>query len=653
MTKKVALVRNIIIVLLFLEIIVFYGLYGIFSMINMLPFSLYVTIRNGILIALLFYLGYVLNSNAVSVAEALNEDSNNALIFGGVGIIQYDESRNITWISDLLSAMGLKIIGLKLLDWQPTLAGLFESDDIRIIDVKGKKFECYNSEETRMIFLKDITQYYSLEQDYDDGQICMAYITIDNFDETLENADESKAAQIQSTSRKVIVDWAYENGMIIRRFKSGGYMAFFNERIYKKLVEDKFSILDEFKKKSMELDEVITLSIGIGRGTRVLRELEENATAALRLTYSRGGDQVVIKSGKDNIRFFGGTTDTYEKSSKVRARVIATSLSGVIKRSSNVFVMGHKFSDLDSLGGSLAMARLVEAYDKKVKIVIDFNSLEEKTRYVAMKMREDDRYEDLLCSYNEALEMVNKDSLLVLVDHHKSSLSIASGLLDVVKNKVVIDHHRRGEDFIEMPILTYLEPSASSTVELIVELCGYQNVDVKFNEMDATIMYAGMLVDTNYFKQRVGVRTFQSAARLKELNANVVQAYELLEDSFEKTKEILDITKTAVRYRDHILIAHGEENEEHQSSAFAKASNQLLSVQDVLATFTVGRLNKNTVAISGRSSRDINVQMIMEKLGGGGHFTMAACQITDKSIDEVIEMLHNAIDAYFNERGDV
>ncbi len=260
-----------------------------------------------------------------------------------------------------------------------------------------------------------------MEQDYDDGQICMAYITIDNFDETLENADESKAAQIQSTSRKVIVDWAYENGMIIRRFKSGGYMAFFNERIYKKLVEDKFSILDEFKKKSMELDEVITLSIGIGRGTRVLRELEENATAALRLTYSRGGDQVVIKSGKDNIRFFGGTTDTYEKSSKVRARVIATSLSGVIKRSSNVFVMGHKFSDLDSLGGSLAMARLVEAYDKKVKIVIDFNSLEEKTRYVAMKMREDDRYEDLLCSYNEALEMVNKDSLLVLVDHHKSS----------------------------------------------------------------------------------------------------------------------------------------------------------------------------------------------------------------------------------------
>ena len=381
MTKKVALVRNIIIALLFLEIIIFYGLYGIFSMINMLPFSLYVTIRNGILIALLFYLGYVLNSNAVSVAEALNEDSNNALIFGGVGIIQYDESRNITWISDLLSAMGLKIIGLKLLDWQPTLAGLFESDDIRIIDVKGKKFECYNSEETRMIFLKDITQYYSLEQDYDDGQICMAYITIDNFDETLENADESKAAQIQSTSRKVIVDWAYENGMIIRRFKSGGYMAFFNERIYKKLVEDKFSILDEFKKKSMELDEVITLSIGIGRGTRVLRELEENATAALRLTYSRGGDQVVIKSGKDNIRFFGGTTDTYEKSSKVRARVIATSLSGVIKRSSNVFVMGHKFSDLDSLGGSLAMARLVEAYDKKVKIVIDFNSLEEKTRY--------------------------------------------------------------------------------------------------------------------------------------------------------------------------------------------------------------------------------------------------------------------------------
>ena len=197
-----------------------------------------------------------------------------------------------------------------------------------------------------------------------------------------------------------------------------------------------------------------------------------------------------------------------------------------------------------------------------------------------------------------------------------------------------------------------MEPSASSTVELIVELYNYQNVDVEYNDLDATIMYAGILVDTNSFKQRVGVRTFQSAATLKELNADVVKAYELLEDSYEKTIEITNITKTAQPYREHILIAVCDNSYEVSSTSLAKSSNKLLEVSDVMASFSIGKISKNLTAISARSSRDINVQMIMEKMGGGGHFTMAACQIENKEPEEVSVLLKEAIDQYFLERGD-
>ena len=239
------------------------------------------------------------------------------------------------------------------------------------------------------------------------------------------------------------------------------------------------------------------------------------------------------------------------------------------------------------------------------------------------------------------------------MDNHKPSLAISSALLERVRNKVIIDHHRRGEEFIEAPVLTYLEPAASSTVELVVELCDYQNVDLNINELDATIMYAGMLVDTNNFKQRVGVRTFQSAAQLKELQANVTQAYEFLEDSYEDTLKKLSITQEAYQYNDYILIACGQENQEYSRTMLAKASNSMLEVSSIKASFTIGRVSKTMVALSARSAKDINVQIIMENMGGGGHFSMAAAQFENQSIEEVRVLLEEKIKEYLDDRGEV
>lgn len=653
MTKKLIQLRTVMIITLILEVIVIVGLYLIMDKSFLLMLGIYGFIKNVIILLCILYLSYQIEENAISVTDALNSDAKNAFLFGGIGLIQYDENRNITWTSDLFKALDINIIGAKLLEWQPHLVSLFDDEDIKVIDIKGRKYEAYNSQESKLIYLKDVTQFLTLQQDYADSQVAMAYITIDNYEETLENADEPKMALIQSRSRQVIVDWAYSNGIIIRRYKSGGYLAFFNERTYRKQVENKFAILDTFKAMSDELDEVMTLSIGIGRNSRVLRELDEMAMAALNLTYSRGGDQVAVKSGgEEKVVYFGGNTDIYEKSSKVRARVIAQSLAGLIKRADRVLIMGHKNSDLDSFGASLGVAKIATAYGKKTNIIVDFDSIEEKTKQVALTIKNDPRYAGMIINANETLDIITKNTLLVVVDNHKPKLALAPILLERVKNKVIIDHHRRGEEFIEAPVLTYLEPAASSTVELLVELCEYQNVNLDFNELDATIMYAGMLVDTNYFKQRVGVRTFQSAAVLKDWQANVTQAYEFLEDSYECTLDKISLTANAYRYNENILISVGDFNQEYSREMLAKSSNALLEISHIKAAFTIGRVDKNMVAVSARSSKGINVQVIMENIGGGGHFSMAAAQFEDKSIQEVQELLEEAISHYLEDRGE-
>ena len=626
MTVKMTRLRNGIVIVLLIEFVLALLGYIFISSKTSLVLATYIFIKNIIIFALIFYASSLINENNISVSEVLNDEAKNAFIFGGLGLIKYDKNRNISWTSDLFTEMKINIVGRKLLEWQPLLASLFEDDDIKVVDINSRKFEVYNSKESRMLYLKDVSDYIEISKEFEDQQICVAYITIDNYDESIEQADEQTAASIQSNSRQVILDWAKDNGVVLKRYKSDGYIAVFNERTYRKQVEDKFKILDIFKEQAEQLGQVMTLSIGIGRGSNILRELDELAFSALSLAYSRGGDQATVKSNDEPIRYFGGNSESYEKSNMIRARVIAQTLAGIIKKSDNVLIMGHKQSDFDSFGASIAMYAMCKAYGKKTYIIIDYDSLEEKTKTVATNLCDDERYRGVFISPLRAQELNMSNTLLVIVDNHKPSLAIDSNILDIVSNKVVIDHHRRGEEFVELPLLTYLEPAASSTVELIVELFEYQKEEICVTEREATIMYTGMLIDTNYFRTRVGTRTFQAAAKLKELQANVGEAYKYLEDDYDTTLTKLSITQTAYRYGEGILIAFGKLDKIYSRTLLAKAGNELLGISGVKAVFIVGKTGKEEISISARSTRDINVQLIMEKLGGGGHFSMAACQ---------------------------
>ena len=442
-----------------------------------------------------------------------------------------------------------------------------------------------------------------------------------------------------------------DDNIILKRYKEDGYLAIFNERIYRKQVEVHFGILDEFKTKMEEIGAVMSLSMGIGRGSKVLRELDELAFSAISLSYSRGGDQVAVKTLDEEIRYFGGNSENSEKANRVRARVISQTLASLIKQSENVLVMGHKQSDLDSFGASLAIKKFVDAFEKQAYVILDESSLEEKTGNIARKLMKEDMYKGSIISPMKAMDLINEETLLICVDNHKPTLAISEEVIDKADKVVVIDHHRRGEDFMDSPILTYLEPAASSTVELIVELFEYQRVEIEVLPIEATVMYAGMLIDTNYFRTHVGSRTFQVASKLKEMQANVSKAYEILQDDYKTTLEKMNISANAYRFGNDALIAYGNEEDIHTRPLLAKVGNELLNISEIKAVFVVGRVDKDKIAISARSKTDINVQLIMEKLGGGGHFSMAACQVEEKSIKETINKLEEAIDQYLDERG--
>lgn len=652
MIKKLVQLRKGVYALLIIECLFAFILTLLMNSFTCTTLAIYIFIKNIICGIIIYYVTKIIEDNNYSVEEALNYETKNALIFGGVALIKYDVNRNIEWVSDLFFEQGLKIVGKKLLEWQPLLAELFEDEDIKTIDINSRKYQVYNSRDRRLLFLKDITDLDTMTKEYEDQQLCVAYITIDNYIETIEYLEEEKAASVQATIRQVLFGWAKDNGIILKKYKEDGYLAVFNERVYRKQVEDKFKILDVFKNKIEELGEVMALSVGIGRGTKLLRELDELAFNALSLSYSRGGDQVAVKTIDEETRYFGGNSENNEKANRVRARVISQTLMSLIKQSGQVLIMGHKQSDFDSFGASLAIAMMAKAYERDAFVIVDFNSMEEKTLAVAKDLKNDPAYKDMLISPAKAFEIEKEDTLLISVDNHKPSLAISDVLLDIVDKKVVIDHHRRGEEFIDLPILTYLEPAASSTIELIVELFEYSKIDIQIPSRIATIMYAGMLIDTNYFRTRVGSRTFQAAAKLRELNAGVTRAYEFLQNDYQTTQQILSISNTAYLFGNEILIAYGKEEEIYDRTTLAKAGNDLLNIADIHAVFVAGRISKEKIAVSARSKTNINVQVIMEELGGGGHFSMAATQLEETNINVVLNRLEEAINHYLDGRNE-
>jgi cyclic-di-AMP phosphodiesterase len=587
-----------------------------------------------------------------SITRVLGKDAKDALEIGGVGIVTYDENYNVTWMSEIFDQRGISLIGSKITALSPEINKLFTGDsESLMIEVNDTIYEVIRKDNAQLLFFRDITEINQLESAYEDEQVVLGLIHIDNYEETTQYEEEQKIALIDSQIRQPVVDWAKKHGMFLRRIKSDRFLVVLNERIYKNVMNNRFDILSYIRKAAADADVAITLSMAFSRKTSDFLQLEEMVNTALELAQSRGGDQVAIKSFNEDTKYFGGSSQAQEKRSKVRVRVIAQTIRDLIQQSKTVIIVGHKEMDFDCMGAAIGMSRIALSYDKEVYIVSKSGGIEIKLSGALAKYRDILNQRHRFVSESEALEVLDANTLVIMVDHNNAVFSNATSVIEKAKKVIVIDHHRRSSDFTFNPVLVYIESSASSVSELVAELFPYQISSVDISMEEATIMFTGMLIDTNRFRNRTGSRTFEAASVLKNMGADTVEADNLLKDEFDEFELKTSMLKCSQQRTKGIVIAPYEEKTIVSRSIMSQVAEMLLSVKNVEASFVVARIDDHQVAVSARSKGKINVQVIMEKLSGGGHFSAAALQRENTTIEQMVILLDKSIQEYFEQEG--
>jgi len=587
----------------------------------------------------------------IEISRVLGSEAKAAFDFGQIGIIVYDENYEITWVSDFLVNQGLELIGKKAISFVPEISNLF-SGEVEIVtgEYEGSIYEIERKRDgSHVLFVRDITKQAIIEKKYEEESLVIGIIHLDNYMDISAIEDEAKVAIINTNLRQPIVEWAEKYNMMIRRLRSDRFLVVLNEKIYQEIVDDKFEIINETRKKAHEMEVSITLSMSFARGTSNVKELNNMANDLLELAQSRGGDQVAVKRYGGDVKYYGGNSEAVSKRSRVRVRVMAQALKEAILGSSQVFISGHKEMDFDAMGANLALSRIAQAYGKKAYIVSASGGIEpylKKAMYAYDPILKD---RHIFISDEEALRLKKKNDLMIVADYHNPIHCNAPMLLEKSERVVVIDHHRRTENYIHKPLLVYIESGASSSCELITEFFPYLINDIDICEEEATIMYLGILVDTNRFKMRTGFRTFEAAAQLKKLGVDPIEAEDFLKEDFAAFSAKANIFKYGKLYKENMIIADVRDEKILSRTLMSMGADSLLAIRNIEASFVIARTSENEVGISARSKGNINVQRIMEEMHGGGHFSAAAVQKQNMSIAQVCEELKTTIDAYLEE----
>lgn len=570
-----------------------------------------------------------------------------ALLEMPIGIILINDQHIIEWANPYMTQKLPfdTIIGEELLSISTDFQQLLKQEDSKemVISLDDNNYKVLYKAEEKLLYFFDITEQVEMESLYYGDRTVIGVLFIDNYDEIAQGMDDQIRGQLNSIVTSCVNDWGAKYGIFVKRISSDRFLAVFNESILVELEKNKFSILDDIRETTSKFGYSLTLSVGVGAGSISLVELGELAQSSLDLVLGRGGDQVAIKHPNGKVKFYGGKTNPVEKRTRVRARVISHALRDLIQDSDQVFVMGHSMPDMDAIGSAVGVRKMAEMNKVEGYVVIDFNELDNSVTRLMDEIKEKPDLYNRFISPEEAINKMTEKTLLVVVDTHKPSLVIDEKLLQKAEKIVVIDHHRRGEEFISNTMLVYMEPYASSTSELVTELIEYQPKNEKITRLEATSMLAGIIVDTKSFTLRTGARTFEAASYLRTHGADTILVQSLLKEDIDTYIERSKIVQTVEFYKEGIAIAHGEENVEYSQVLLAQTADILLTMNNVGASFVVGLKSDGKIGISARSLGDVNVQLIMEKLGGGGHLTNAACQLEDMTIEEAITLLKNAI----------
>ena len=496
------------------------------------------------------------------------------------------------------------------------------------------------------MYLYDETELKDYIQANEDNKLVVALAYLDNYEEALESVEDVRRSLLIALIDRKITKYFSNYDGLVRKLEKDKYFLIMRQSSLEALKVQKFHILEEVKTVNIGNEMTVTLSIGIGLNAATYLQNYEYSRIAIEMALGRGGDQVVIKNG-DSITYFGGKAQQMEKTTRVKARVKAQALKEFMSTKERVVVMGHKITDVDALGAAIGIYRAGKTLGKPVHIVVNDPSTSIRP-LMAGYMNNPDYEPSMFIDHDQAMELVDNDTVVVVVDTNKPSYTECEELLYMTRTIVVLDHHRRGNEVIQNAVLSYVEPYASSTCEMVAEILQYFSDDLRLRNIEADCIYAGIMIDTNNFITRAGVRTFEAAAFLRRSGADMTRVRKMLRDNIDSYKAKAEAVRTAEIYRGCFAIAKcPSEGLESPTVVGAQAANELLNIAGVKASFVLTTYNKE-VYVSARAIDEVNVQVMMEKLGGGGHINIAGAQVKE-SIEEVEHMIREIIDELYQE----
>ncbi|MFV4929552.1 DHH family phosphoesterase [Lactobacillus delbrueckii subsp. bulgaricus] len=601
------------------------------------------------------------NNYAANLSYRIKRGEQEAMIKMPLGILLYDESRHIQWVNPYLQLyLGDKdAIGKTITAVDRKLGKLVEealeaqTSESKVVKWGDHQFEMVVQDSIGVIYLLDITRYADLADKYRAERLAIGQIFVDNYDELSERMHDQELARTSTYLQTTLNDYAKKFKAYLKRIDEDHFLLLAHLQDLEAMEEDKFSVLDKIRLETSRNNTPLTLSVGIAYGGESLRKIANQAQANLDLALGRGGDQVVLRELGQVARFYGGKSNPMEKRTRVRARMVSQALGELFKDVDQVFVQGHQRPDMDSVGSGIGVVKIARLHGAKAHFLLDTAHCNYDVDRLVKKMQAADPQLDLFVSPDEANAVATDNSLLVMVDHSKYSITYDQRLYDRLRNRiVVIDHHRRGEEFPENPMLTYVEPYASSASELVTEMVEYQQPaedNRVLTNLEATAMLAGITVDTKEFSLRTGTRTFDAASYLRSIGADSSVVSELLKEDISSFLVKSHLVASLQMLRPKMAVMQGPEDKVIDPILTAQAADMALDLEGVSASFAITRRSGDKVGISARSMGNINVQVIMEKLGGGGHLSNAATQIKDITVKEASQRLLAAIDEYLEE----
>ncbi len=573
-------------------------------------------------------------------AEIVSRDSYHhslASFFPETGELEFDRVRPGTNIETRLVYNGRNYrLSIESVD----TGGISSDHDMGIV-MSGEDARLYAA------YLFDETEITECRRELHDERGVVGLVYIDNYDEALDSIDEVRRSLLVALVDRKINKYVSGGNGIVKKLEKDKYLVVFRYKFLEQLREDRFSVLEDVKSVNIGNEMSVTLSIGIGALNGTYMNNYDMARAAIDLALGRGGDQAVVREGS-KVTYYGGKTNSVEKNTRVKARVKAHALRELLEATDNVLIMGHKISDVDAVGAAVGVYAAARVFDKRANIVL--NDVTTSLQPIVDLYRNSADYDkDFFVTSDEALAKVTANTLLVIVDVNRRSYTECPELIGKCKTTVVFDHHRQGSEPVENATLSYIEPYASSACEMVAEILQYICDNIRIRPIEADTIYAGIVIDTNNFTNKAGARTFEAAAFVRRCGADIVRVRKLLRSDMNEYKAKAEAVRHSEVYRDCFAISVcPSAGLQSPTIVGAQAANELLNISGIKASFVMTYYN-NEVYISARSIDEVNVQLIMEKLGGGGHMTIAGAQLKDTDMDQVTQLIKDTLDSMIQE----